>query len=214
MVLFGSGSDETSTRVQRSCIRISNDSPLPLMLFGGSRPRHLDTTCIHECVTSPVWESHMQGHPGVLPISDQKALILSAFARTPCPRISGTCSSGGGAGGGTVGISLCAVAVGISSSGREVTGGPDIPESISTSKFHFVPRASTVSRRLHCSPGGFLRTDLHFSKPCFVANRCSSNDASRLHQQLIQLFVSLAARTSWSGINANTDSPNMHKGDT
>ena len=54
-----------------------------------------------------------------------------------------------------------AVAVGISSSGREVTGGPDTPESISTSKFHFVPRASTVSRRLHCSPGGFLRTDLH-----------------------------------------------------
>ena len=33
--------------------------------------------------------------------------------------------------------------------------GPSIPESISTSKFHYVPRASTVSRRLHCSPGGF-----------------------------------------------------------
>ena len=108
-----------------------------------------------------------------------------------------------------------AVAVGISSSGREVTGGPDVQESISASKFHFVPRASTVSRRLHCSPGGFLRTDLHLSKPCFVPTRCSSDDASRPHQQpLIHLFVSLAARTGRSGINAKTDSPNMHKVDT
>ena len=114
-----------------------------------------------------------------------------------------------------MGISSCAVAAGTTSSGREAIGGPDIPESISTSKFHFFPRASTVSRRLHCSPGGFLRTDLHLSKPCFVTTRCSSDDASRLHQQpLIHLFVSLAARTSWSGINANTDSQNMRKGDT
>ena len=137
------------------------------------------------------------GHPGVLPISDQKALILSAFACTPYPRIACNCSSGGGAGGVTVGISIGAVAVGIPSSGREVTGGPDTPESVSTSKFHFVPRASTVSRRSHCSPGGILRTDLHLSKPCFVPTRCSSDDASRPHQQqLIHLFVSLAARTS------------------
>ena len=28
-------------------------SPPALMQFGGSRPRHLDTTCIHECVTFP-----------------------------------------------------------------------------------------------------------------------------------------------------------------
>ena len=64
-------------------------------------------------------------------------------------------------------------------------------------KFHFVPRASTVSRRLHCSPGGFLRTGLHLSKPCFVPTRCSSDDAPRPHQQpLIHLFVSLAARES------------------
>ena len=71
-----------------------------------------------------------------------------------------------------------------------------IPESVSTSKFHFVPRASTVSRRLHCSPGGFLRTDLHLSKPCFVPTRCSSDDAPRRQQHpLIHLFVSLAART-------------------
>ena len=63
--------------------------------------------------------------------------------------------------------------------------------------------------------GGFLRTDLHLSKPNFVSTRCSSDEASRPHQQpLIHLFVSLAARTSWSGINAHTDSPNMHKGDT
>ena len=34
-------------------------SPPPLMLFGGSRPRHLDMSCIHECVTSPNQESHM-----------------------------------------------------------------------------------------------------------------------------------------------------------
>ena len=64
-----------------------------------------------------------------------------------------------------MGISIGTVAVGIPSSGREVTGGPDIPESISTSTFHFVPRASIVSRRFHCSPEGFLRTDLHLSKP-------------------------------------------------
>ena len=36
-------------------------SPPPLMLFGGSRPRHLDTSCIHECVTSLDRESHMPG---------------------------------------------------------------------------------------------------------------------------------------------------------
>ena len=81
----------------------------------------------------------MPGHLGVLPISDQKALILTAFACTPSPRISGACSSGGGAGGGTVGISTCVVAVDIPSSGRDATGGPDTPESMSTSKFHFVP---------------------------------------------------------------------------
>ena len=74
--------------------------------------------------------------------------------------------------------------------------------------------ASTVARRLHCSPGGFLRTGQHSSNPYFVPTRCSSDEASRSHQQpLIHLFVSLAARTSWSGINANTGSPNMHKGD-
>ena len=80
-----------------------------------------------------------------------------------------------------MGISSRAVAVGIPSSGRQAAGGPDIPVSISTSKFHVVPRASTVSRRLHCSPGDFLRTDLLSSKPCFVPTRCSSDDASRPH---------------------------------
>ena len=59
----------------------------------------------------------------------------------------------------------------LSEARRDSRDGPGIPESISTSKFHFVPRASIVSRRLHCSPGGFLRTDA-----------------------LIHLFVSLAAR--------------------
>ena len=113
----------------------------------------------------------------------RKALILSAFACTPWLRISGTCSSGGGPDGGTVGISIGAAPVGIPSSPRGSRVGPGIPESISTSKFHFVPRASTVSRRLHCSPGGFLRTDLHLSKPCFVPTRCSSDDASRPHQE-------------------------------
>ena len=72
----------------------------------------------------------------------RKAQILSAFACTPWPRISGTCSSGGGAGGGTVGISISAGAVGIPSSRRGSRVGPGIPESISTSKLHFVPRAS------------------------------------------------------------------------
>ena len=94
------------------------------------------------------------------------------------------------AGGGTVGISIGAVAVGVPTSRRGSRVGPGIPESISTSKFHFVPRASIVSRRLHCSPGGFLRTDLHSSKPCFVPAWCSSDDASRPRQQpLIHLFV-------------------------
>ena len=65
------------------------------MLFIGYLPNHLDMSCIHGCVTGV---SHA-AHPGVLPISDQKALILSAFACTLWPRISGTCSSGGGAGG-------------------------------------------------------------------------------------------------------------------
>ena len=111
-------------------------------------------------------------------------------------------------------VVVSVVAVAVPPSRREAIGGPDIPESISTSKFHFVPRASTVSRRLHCSPGGFLRTGLHLSNPYFVPTRCSSDEASRPHQQpLIHLFVSLAARTSWSVINANTDSPDMHKGD-
>ena len=55
----------------------------PLMLFGGYLPRNLDTSCIHECVTSLDLESSHAGHPGVLPISDQKGPILSAFAYTP-----------------------------------------------------------------------------------------------------------------------------------
>ena len=68
----------------------------------------------------------------------------------------------------------------------------------STSRFYFVPRASPVSTVLLV---GFLRTGLRFCKPNFVPSRCSSDEASRLHQQpLIHLFVSLAARTSWSGI--------------
>ena len=96
-----------------------------------------------------------------------------------------------------MGISISAMLSAFPSSRRDSRVGPGIPESISTSKFHFVPRASTVSRRLHCSPGGFLQTDLHLSKPCFVPTRCSSDEASRHHQQpLIHLFVSLAARTS------------------
>ena len=215
--LFGLGPVELELG---SSGRVSGSPTIPRFASSADAVRRLSSQASWYVLHSRVCDfpgpgvSHVR-HPGVLPISDQKALILSAFACTPCPRISCTCSSGGGAGGGTVGISSRAVTVGISSSGREVKGGPDTPESISISKFHFVPRASTVSRRLHCSLVGFLRTDLHLSKPCFVPTRCSSDDASRPHQQpLIHLFVSLAARTSWSGINANTDSPNMHKGDT
>ena len=109
----------------------------------------------------------------------------------------------------------CVFAVDVLSSGREATSGPDTPEPTTTSKIHFVPRTSTVSRRLHSSPGGFLRTDLHFSKACFVPTKCSSDDASRLHQEaLIHLFVSLAAGYFVIGNKANTESPNMHQGDT
>ena len=98
---------------------------------------------------------------------------------------------------------------------RDSRSSLGVPVSISTSKFHFVPRASTVSRQLRCCPGRFLRTDLHLGKPCFAPTKCSSDEASRHHQQpLIHLFVSLIARTSWSGINANTDSPNFHNNET
>ena len=45
-------------------------------------------------------------HPGVLPISDQNALILSAFACTLRARISGKCSSGKSAGGESPPVSL------------------------------------------------------------------------------------------------------------
>ena len=83
-------------------------------------------------------------------------------------------SQGGGAGGGTVEISigpLLSTFPRLDVVPESVRG---TPESISTSKLHFAPRASIVTRRLHCSPGGFLRTDLHLSKPCFVPTRCSS----------------------------------------
>ena len=59
----------------------------------------------------------------------------------------------GGAGGGIVGISHGVVAVGIPSSGREATGGPDIPESISTSKIPLRPSSldgSTVLQEVFC----------------------------------------------------------------
>ena len=112
--------------------------------------------------------------------------------------ISKTCFSGGSASEGTVGISNL---LPLLSAFPHLDLVPElvqsIPESISTSKFHFVPRASIVSRRLHCSPGGSPQTDLHLIKACFVTTRCSSDDASRHHQQpLIDLFVSLAARAS------------------
>ena len=112
-----------------------------------------------------------------------------------------------------MGISTSAVAVDITSSGREATSGPDIPEYTSTPKFHFVPRASTVPRRFHCSPGGFLLTYQHLRQTMLRTHQVFIGRNTRPHQQpLIHLFVSLAARTSWSGINANTDSPNMHEG--
>ena len=76
------------------------------------------------------------------------------------------------------------------------------------------PRASPVSRRLHCSPDAFLWTDLRSSNPNFVPTKCSPDKASRLHQQpLIRLFVTLTALSSWSGITLNIDSPNTHKAD-
>ena len=47
------------------------------------------------------------------------------------------------------------------------------------------------------------------------STRCSSHEVSDPHQQpLIHQFASLAALTSWSGIIAKTDSPNMLKGET
>ena len=66
------------------------------------------------------------------------------------------------------------------------------------SRIHFhvkLPLRPSSFDRFTSTPCGFLRTDLHSSKPCFVPTRCSSDDASRPHQQpLIHLFVSLALR--------------------
>ena len=95
----------------------------------------------------------------------------------------------------------------------KATGGPDIPEYISTRKFHFVPRASTVPRRFHCSPEGFSVNLSSLWQTMVRTTQVFIRRNTREHQQpLIHLFVSLAARTSWSGINSNTDSPNMHEG--
>ena len=142
-------------------------SPPPPMQFDDSRPRHLDMFLHSRVCDFPGPGVSLAVHPGVLPVSDQKAMILSAFACTPCPRISSSRLSSCGA----VAASV-AVAVAAPSSRRGSRGGPDTPKSISTSKFHFVPRASTLSRRLHFSPGGFLKTDLHYKhKPNHASSR-------------------------------------------
>ena len=114
-----------------------------------------------------------------------------------------------------MGISIGAVAVGIHSSGRDSRGGPDIPESISTSEFHFVPRASIVSRRLHYSPGGFLRTDLHLKqtmlRPHQVFNRRRVSFPPATTDPSVR---QLGCSHFMIGDQRETDSPNMHKGDT
>ena len=167
-------------------------SPPPLMRFGG----HLDMTCIHECTNFPDRASHM---PGIhkfcrflirvlrsLVLS--RALLVLAFrARELLAEVQ-------------VEVLLECPPVPLLSTSLHLDVEPRVVQIFQNPfpqfKFHFVPRASTVSRRLHCCPGGFLRTDLHLSKACFVPTRCSSDDASRPHQQaLIHLFVSLAART-------------------
>ena len=102
-------------------------------------------------------------------------LILSAFACTPRARISGTCSSGEGAGGESQPVSLLSTSLHLDVKPQVVH---IFAESISTSKLHFVPRASTVSRRFYCYTGGFLRNDLHVSKQCFVSTACSSEHKS------------------------------------
>ena len=55
---------------------------------------------------------------------------------------------GGSARGNTARSSIGAVVVGIVTYRRGFKVGPDTPESISTSKFHFLPRTSFVLRRL------------------------------------------------------------------
>ena len=86
-----------------------------------------------------------------------------------------------------------------------------IPSSTPMPKFHFVPRASTVSRRLHCSPGGFLRTDLHLSTTNLVPTRIRLAPTS---SHILICSMSLAALTSRSRIIAKTGSTIRHKGET
>ena len=178
-----------------------------LLLFVHSPPRHLEvfSACASVCDLPGGSVSHA-GHPGVLPTSDQQAFGSECFLRALLDLASQVLDCH---------VVADVLVLSEGSSCRRDASGASTPRSISASTFHFVPSASTVSRRLHCSPGGLLRTDSHFSKPNFAPTTCSSDEASRPHQQpLIHLFVSMATCTSWSGINANTDSPNMHKGET
>ena len=168
-------------------------SPPPLLRFDDSPPRHLDALCTHECVTSLT---------GSLTRRASRSSARPECSDLECFRMHSLSSHFGCL---TVrlwrryrwryhwNLSLYCCRWHLFVAIR-------IPVSTPTFKFHFVPRASTVSRRLHCSPGGFPRTDLHLSTPNFVPTRCSYDDASRRHQQpLIHLFVSLAARTSCRG---------------
>ena len=79
-----------------------------------------------------------------------------------------------------------------------------------SSKFYIVPRASPVLRRLHRTPGGFLRTYLHFSKPIFGPTRCSCDKASRTHQQPL-IVRELGCPHFVVGDQTKIDSPNTHK---
>ena len=104
------------------------------------------------------------------------------------------CSSGGGVGGGTVGISSRAVAVGISASGREVTGGPDTSESISTSKFHFVSSfdrftsAPLLARRFSADCSALKQTMLR-PHQVFI-RRCISSPPATIDPSVRQLGCS------------------------
>ena len=107
----------------------------------------------------------------------------------------------------------CGSTVGFAS-GDGGSSGAGTPMSISTSKCHFVPRASPVSRRLHCSPSGFLRTVLQISKQHFVPIKCSSDKASVSPPAATDPSVrELGCSHFVAKDPSKTDAPNTHKGD-
>ena len=193
-VLFGSGSIELPLG---SSGRVSGSVTTPRFASSADAVRRLSSQASSYVLHSRVCDfpgpgvSHV-GHPGVLPISDQKALILSAFACTLCLAFR---------------VHHCLTEVQV----EVPLESPPVPSLLAS--LHLDDKLQVV--RVFQSPVPYQNSISSLEPRPFptvlqevlCSTRCS-DEASRPHQQpLIHLFVSLAARTSWSGINANTDSP-------